>query len=253
MMRERECDDLLDDFPAYRRPTASAWIAAVAVAFAVFVLGGFVKTYRQLEALKVESKREIQELRDSLETLRKNAAGLPVAARPSRTETRPAGPRREARMERHAAPPAAVRAETPPQAPPSAAALPSLDDSLLADDSASSRPRAPVITASGGLSSLMARDTGIAAAKPGSPGGEAEPNRIRVIAVNNSQKKIMVEGGRDLGFAEGARLSIYRSGNYIGETRVVEVFDNISACEVLHTTRIPEPGDLAVRLYNPTS
>ena len=47
-------DDYDYDFP-YAKPPVSAWIAVASVALAVFVLGGFIKTYRQLESLREES------------------------------------------------------------------------------------------------------------------------------------------------------------------------------------------------------
>lgn len=252
-MRQDHDYDEREYSPPYRKPSTSAVVAAVAVAFAVFVLGGFIKTYRQLENLKVESKREIQQLRESVALLRKNPAGQSQARRtgdergrtPSRAST-------------------ARRASTPTP-DPARSDFPNLDtmvsDELLACDDNPTPARGPRINASSGISGLIAMDGrqsspdaafDVRAVAPRAAAA-SEPKRIHVITVNNSQKRLMVEGGRDHGFAEGSRLELSRGGSWIGDLRVVEVFDNISACEFVHCKQTPEPGDLVRLRVDPPS
>ncbi|MCD8351512.1 MAG: hypothetical protein LUC93_12970 [Planctomycetaceae bacterium] len=98
--RDPEGDEEL--YTTYGRPSVSAWVAAAAVAFAFFLLGGFIKTYRQLESLREESRREIAELRESVRRLQivqpsQSTAGrtqprftpLPQAAGRRETDTSP--------------------------------------------------------------------------------------------------------------------------------------------------------------------
>lgn len=236
-MHELDRDEAWERARGYGRPTTAAWVAAVSVAFAVFILGGFIKTYRQLESIKTEAKRDIQELRDALDALRNNPSASDSAARarqqPRVAEQRP--------LEPPEANPASVPAASGTEERFAAGAW-----NAEAEDGGGRR-REPLFTTASGMSSFIPADkrkpsgAAPAAAKP------SEAGRIKVIAVNSGQKKIMVEGGRDLGIAEGGRLEMSRSGRWIGDLRVVAVFDNISACEVLHCTTPPEPGDL-VRL-----
>ena len=242
-MRDYERDEALGYRRGYGNPSAAAWVAAVSVAFAVFVLGGFIRTYRQLESVRAETKHDIQELRKALDALQNNPAAPDAQARARRTpqvaEPRPAEP---------ASPivdPALSEAE--------GRSLPVPGSGLWNEEAAGRRE--PLFTPSSGLSSFIPaeRRKPAEAAPAATPAKQPDAGRIRVIAVNNGQKKIMVEGGRDLGIAEGGRLEMSRSGRWIGDLRVVAVFDNISACEILHSTTSPEPGDLVRMPDRPAS
>jgi hypothetical protein len=178
-------------------------MAAGAVAFAFFVLGGFVKTYWQLENLREESRREIQELRASLAALRGQPAAGPrpggmsplPPARRTYFPGRPIGSGGEAR--------AAPETRPPPAEREGALAFRRLGDGTAAEAAAS----------------------------------------FQVISV--SEKRLLVEGGRSAGFSEGMRLELSRNGRWIADSRIIEIFDSMSVCEILHATQPPLPGDSA--------
>lgn len=212
----RDQDRDLDDFP-YRRPAVSSWIAAIAVAFAFFTLGGFIKTYRQLESLREESRREIEDLRQHLRRLQA-ARASPGAPEPRRRVYEalpevPGGSRRPGEAGRGSA-----------SSRPDAADRPfDLSRYALTGES---RSRGKLNLEIGNRS-------------PETPAGLAD---CRVISTAG-QKTVMVEGGRDVGRGERTRLALYRGGTWIADVRVSEVFDNMASCEVLHFTLPPEPGD----------
>ena len=205
----READNA--EYFAYGRPSSSAWIAAGAVAFALFALGGFVKTYRQLETLREESRREIRELRAALDALRGQTpsarTAVPAKRLPPATRT-DSGPIR------------------PTKSPESAFApiFPSPEDTGV------SVPETR-------LGSL-----GIEFGRKAAP-ATAEMRLFPVISA--SRKRVMVEGGREDGLANGSRLEVSRAGRWIADARIIEVYDSLAACEILHAARPPRPGDAA--------
>ncbi|MDR1520261.1 MAG: hypothetical protein LBU23_09005 [Planctomycetota bacterium] len=203
------------------RPGAAAWIAVGAAAFALFVLGGFVKTYRQLETLREESRREIRELRAHIEALRGQTAVVP--RQPGRRRpTLPGAPGkwmsslREAPLELPAPPPPA----------------PAGRDRVIA----SSLPPA-VEAGRAGLGYELGRKS--------APPPEIGAGRLQVISA--SRKRLMAEGGRNLGMAAGMRLELSRDGRWFGDLRITDVYDGMVACEILHAASPPRPGD-TVRL-----
>ncbi|MDR0363351.1 MAG: hypothetical protein LBJ46_11825 [Planctomycetota bacterium] len=222
----------VDGRPApYRRPSVSAWIAAVAVAIAVFVLGGYIKTYRLYESFKVEAEAELQKVRAEL------TEGRAMLATRETTKTGTPAPtsKSPASSSVKSIPPAlGVRPE--PVKPPTEPAIPSASD----QSGETSSQRRPTVTADSGLSSLF-----IGVRKKQSNAGTLL--KLQVIAVDNEQKQVLIEGGLDRAFAEGERLELMRNGRWFGDLRVIKVLDIMSACEVLMSTSIPEPGDL-VRL-----
>ena len=228
--RERDGDvdedrDAVPSFP-YGRPSVSAWVAAAAVALAVFLLGGFIKTYRQLEQLQEDSRQEISELRDSIRRLQAQQAAAPAQARNRLPSLGTA-----ARMERdqaaaasQQAPRTQLRSEHAGNASESTiAALPSFDDP---------EPR--------GIRYQWGRTSGAQASRTlaTASGGPSQ-----VVSVSGANKRIMIEGGRDVNLVEGARLELCRDGRWIADLRVQDVFGNQSSCEVLHATQPPQPGD----------
>ncbi|MCC8180493.1 MAG: hypothetical protein LIP23_06250 [Planctomycetes bacterium] len=229
-MREYPDDPPEDDFP-YAKPSVSAWVTAAAVALAVFVLGGFIKTYRQLDALREESRREINDLRSQVETLKNGAT---MAIQPPARESRIA-PLPQARQRLPRQPDRQLeRNSSQPAEPQPRIHIPEIDDTergLTYSFGRSSRP-SQLAQASAGL------QPGAGSVSPSSP------YRCQVIAVNNVQKRLMVEGGENVGLNVGSRLELSRQGRWIGDLRVLEVFDNLAACEVLHATLPPEPGDI---------
>jgi hypothetical protein len=222
----------------YGKPSRAAIIAGVAVAIAVFMFGAFIKTYKQLESARHESKTETAVLKQEIESLKQNIAkgdaqhppaSAPLAA--SRRETA-IPPRVTSEQELTNAPFPPVTAFTDEQP-------------------RENQVKTPMISAASGLSAFLSASKSRDAESPAKQ--QSEENRIRVIAVNSGQKKLMVEAGRDRGIAEGGRLELSRSGRWIGDLRVVAVFDNISACEVLHYTMLPEPGDVVRVPMQPAS
>ncbi len=217
-MREYRETDEEGHFP-YGRPSGAAWVAAAAVAFAFFVLGGFIKTYRQLETLRDESRREIRELRKGMESLR--AAGAEAS-------------RAAARVPRL---PQAVRQPYPTPAGPEAERSPSRSESGRAGVANSLPPLIPELEGERrGLTYEFGRKS------KADPGG-GRRDQLQVISVASPQKRLRVEGGRDVGLAEGARLELSRGGRWIGDLRALEVYDTMTACEVVHATHPPQPGD----------
>lgn len=211
----------LDDFP-YRRPAISSWIAAAAVAFAFFTLGGFIKTYRQLEALREESRQEIEELRRNVKRLQAQPSAPAPARRPAFEVDRlpDVAPRRNAATRRPDAGGEGGSPLRPARAAPDLSRMAALDKE----------------TEKRGVNVVFGNrnpDGGI-------------PEASQVISVS-APKTLMVEGGRDLGRRERDRLALYRDGNWIADIRVVEVFDTMSSCEILLSTSPPQPGDSARR------
>ncbi|MDR3211006.1 MAG: hypothetical protein LBU79_03720 [Planctomycetota bacterium] len=215
--------------PSYRRPSTAAWVAAVAVAFAVFMLGGFIRTQQQLESIRTESRREIQELRENSLNLQRSLESLIATG----------GVNRPLGQSRSAPPPVEVRRAEPE--PPARPLETGLAEPYLPglDPIGARRTESPLLASASNLAGLAVNR---AEARPARPAATNE-RRYRVIAVNSEQKILMVEGGRDSAFTEGERLELSRGGRWAGDLRVVTVFDNISACEVLHAVVTPEPGD----------
>lgn len=219
----------------YKRPSTAAWVAAAAVTFAVFTLGGFIKTYLQLEQLRDESRREISTLRSQLDSLRINGRNTAPASARSRPATRPL-PDSTTRAPRSRT---AERAGSTASrsAPDPAKVMAEAENLCPADAPGDTRGR---VTYTFGRSSAAPAETLALGDDFKSP---APAFRGEVVAVNNAQKRLMVEGGRNFGIELGARLELSRLGRWIGDLRVLEVFDSMSACEVLHSTQLPEPGD----------
>ncbi len=211
----------------YGRPSVSSWVAAAAVAFAFFVLGGFIKTYDQLEDLRAESRQEINDLRDSVRVLQSQLASGGREARPMAQGYRvqPLPPARRDRLaQRDEWEPAPLQRRSP-------------DPGLIADfDSYEEQPAPKPRVQFGRVSNEESRQLlGVS----GTP--------CQVVSVSSANKRIMIEGGRDVSLVEGARLELCRDGRWIGDLRVVDVFANQSSCEVLHSTLAPEPGDTVRR------
>ena len=215
-------DSDLDEFD-YSRPSLSAWVAVGAAAVAVFMAGGLVKTYRQLEEVREENRKEIQELRQTVRTLRESGQvvvpnsgtrGRPPRTQPLPGTSRPTGAR-----------PRSDAAAARPIRPPSAGAepIPSLPDTQSGEDK-------------GGTKVSFGRKS------PEDPYAALRAN-LQVISVSNDHKRVIIEGGRNIEIAEGARLKITRAGAWIGDLRVLDVYADQSACEIIHATRQPAPGD----------
>lgn len=244
--QERDDDSLL----TYGRPSASAWLAAAAVAFAVFVLGGFIRTHRQLETVKEESAREIAELRDSIRRLREDRAAMAASLHndPSRRQPRLQNlpPARQGYAD-------GPRYDPPPIVPNGGA--PARPAALRPEQNAR---QYQTETAASGIG-LFDDIQGVGPAeRPRYQLGrtfEGDDDRLltvagdpcQVISVSNDLKRLIVEGGRDLGLTEGSRLELRRDGRWAADLRILDVYDNQSACEVLHATVQPQPGDTVRR------
>lgn len=238
-MRDRDRDleperERGEPLVTYGRPSVSSWVAAAAVAFAFFVLGGFIKTYRQLEDLQEESRREIDNLEDSVRMLRSRLE-TGMAEAPQSYRVQPLPPPR--RSERDVQNDRDIRNDRASALPAGAPRMP--DPGLLSEferygaaEEADFRPRVQFGRRSNEASRQLLTSSG---------------TPCQVVSVSGVNKRLMIEGGRDVSLAEGARLELCRDGRWIGDLRVVDVFDNQSSCEVLHVTAAPEPGD-TVRL-----
>ncbi|MCD8138839.1 MAG: hypothetical protein LUE17_03510 [Planctomycetaceae bacterium] len=239
--REPEGEEEL--YTTYGRPSVSAWVAAAAVAFAFFLLGGFIKTYRQLESLREESRREIAELRESVRRLQTVQPPPPAVSRsqPRFTPLAQAAGRRETDNPGFSQ----SLQPTPSSSMMSAASAASslrpagretprlLEEAMLSEyGDGQERPRYQVGRRGSGDNGQLLSATG----------GPAQ-----VVSVSTAHKRIMVEGGRDLSLGEGERLELVRDGRWIADLRVVDVFDYQSSCEVLHATIAPIPGDTVRR------
>lgn len=221
-----------DDMLTYGRPSVSAWIAAAAVAFAFFLLGGFIKTYHQLQTLREESRQEIRELRESVRRLQVGEGRQTARARQLRYLPQPLPPAERDSMPREGGRPPMIRA-----------------DAIVAPSSPlSDMARAPTP----GWASLDDQDdidrwrvSVVGRRKPEESRQLAYPNgdACQVVSVLTARKRLMIEGGRDMGLSEGMRLELCRDGRWIGDLRVKDVYETLASCEVLLSTAPPEPGD----------
>lgn len=220
-------DDIANEYLTYGRPSTASWVAAAAVAVAVFVLGGFIKTARQMEALRGdrnELSRENAELRREIDLLRQTAQHPalrpPPAARPRKQQDRNAdrSPRR-ADDNRPGLRPGMAETDAPARG-------------VTYSIGRTSKP-----------SGLAGAEAGLAAS--GGDGGFRSSVQRQVIS--GGKKRLLIEGGADIGLREEMRLELRRQGRWIGEIRVVEAFATMSVCDIVHATRPPQPGDAVLR------
>lgn len=250
-MREQDERHFDDSFP-YRRPSLAAYVAVATAMFAFIVLGGFIKTYRQLDMTRSElaqTRRENEALKDALrrsKSQRRNAYSVrpdqsyqyePLRPLPSAVrepELSPPDPRsraRDAGTARSALRPdpgfhydepsglAARRAPPPVQERP---------PPLFSEDAPVSTPvygRAPHTV--------------------GGPLRPAETDR-RIVAVDYVRKQLVVDGGRDVGATEGELLAAYRGREHLADLRITEVYDSMARCEFQQFGAEPVPGDLVL-------
>ena len=213
-------DDPFEDFRSYERPSASAWIAVVAVMFAVFVLGCLIRTYRQLEIVKHETGKQIQELRAAVAALKAVGAGaeaLPGGGHPNLQQLPSPRPR--------------VSGDDYIDfiSPVSTGTGAGKDD----------RQDAPfVMTSASGLSSLLVR--GHAEAEPD---GREDHARLTAISADMDLKRVFIEGGRDRSLAPRDSVELYRNGKFVAKLLVLDVFDAASVCEITHSALMVEVGD----------
>lgn len=252
---------LEDSLLTYGRPSVSAWVAAAAVAFAFFILGGFIKTYRQLETLQEESRYEVAQLRETIRRLR-DELGRPQASATVSVRNSNEYPHRLTPM-----PPARrddrERYSLPPEQPVLGERQTQFLNGGPGQDAQTLRP---ALRPSGKTSGQVDIPSPAPAYFDAFAETQSEPERPRyqigrtyeqtdnrvlgqngatcqVISVSADKKRLIIEGGRDIGIDKGARLELCRSGRWTGDIRVVDVYDTQSACETLHATSPPQPGD----------
>lgn len=252
--RRSRKDDPDASLLTYGRPSTSAWIAAAAVAFAFFILGGFIRTYRQLDVQREESRAEIAALRETIMRLREERMTVSQTIR--RDEYRqprlqPLPPaRRDVYNQYDQYSPIPNSMRPPP--------LPSYPEAMASPAPVRPNPAVtPPLPASfwqgpeSSYSDAFVRQTGEDPRYRAAPRDERLLNPgggpLQVISVANDRKRVMVEGGRDIGLTEGTRLELRRGDHWAGDLRVVEVFDNQSACDVLNAAVAPQPGDTVAR------
>lgn len=208
-----------DDSFFYNRPSMSALVAVVAVGFAFFCVGGLIKTYRQLETVREENRREIQELRLVIKRL-ETSTGRPVPLRPP-PEARSVPPPRASRQPQ-------VRTRGGESAVMGTADSPEALHGLINSEAAADEEKSWITYEFGRRS----------------PDADAQRRQLRVTQVAESRKTVMVDGGRDSELVEGTRLELSRNGVWTADLRVQNVFDNMAACEVVLSKSPPEIGDL---------
>ena len=223
-----------DHFFTYGRPSVSSWIAAAAVAFAVFVLGGFIKTYRQLEkahqqlektdkqliTLREESRREIRQLRTMLENLGTSNSTMDGYV----------GRSGSSRMRNEPGLGARHQEEGYRQTPASR--------STAANSNSSLRYLAGLEDTRPGLTFELGRRSDLS----GQPQSHLMP--LRVHTRSNDSRQIMIDGGTEAGIEKNAGLEVFRDGRWVAELRVLEAFDTHSVCEITHAVSPPQQGDL---------
>lgn len=228
----------------YVRPSTSAWVATASVIFAIFILGGFIKTYRQLEEVQEASRQEIDELRDELRRLQSQFAAGERQTRqqvqgyrvqplpPARRDRRASQDYWEPPVERTNPPPTQQRGPLRPEGAPRARVFDELSDFSEYEEPEQRKPRVQ-------FGRRSAEESRQLLSISGTP--------CQVISVSSSTRRLMIEAGRDMGLVEGGRLELARDGRYIGELRILDVYDTQSSCEVLHSTEDPRPGDTVRR------
>lgn len=68
----------------------------------------------------------------------------------------------------------------------------------------------------------------------------------KILASNEAQRRVMLSVGASSGIQPGKRFTVWRGGKYVGDIRVIRVFSNMSACEIVTPTKYGmRVGDLA--------
>lgn len=244
-----------DSLLTYGRPSTSAWIAAAAVAIAFFLLGGFIKTYRQLEAVREDARLESAELRETIRRLRDELAPGRYAAKPAQYVERQFPERQYAQPRIQPLPPSR-RNSYPVDAPP----LPDVGYSQFTQTRPQPEPQMPPQTpaaaqARGGSETLYRNE--FPQVDPGGGGyahgveerlANAKGQTCQVVSVSRDKKRLLIEGGRDVGMERGMGLEFSRNGRSMGEVKVIEVYGNQSVGEVVRAAVVPQPGDTVRRL-----
>lgn len=232
-MRERDQQEFEEYFP-YRRLSQSALVAVVSAIFAIFVLGGLVKTYLQLDATRTElaqMRRENEALKDAVRRTRARSRPAYASAPEYYERVRPLpsaprdfeqslpglrGPLREIDAGRSPQRSALAVRRPPPYVEPPTRILP--------EDAAVSLP----------VYGPASRNSGE---------GPAEGGR-KIVAVDYARKQLVVDGGRNVGVREGELLAVYRGRELLADLRVTEVYESMARCEFRHYAVEPVPGDL---------
>lgn len=232
MLEDNESEEREERFLP-RRPTGSALIALIAVAVAIFVLGGFIRTYRQLGALREDYKRKTAEL----ETLKRqqNRSGAFI-------------PRRQSAMNLPPLPPANRRVR-PARLP--TVETPSGETGAWSEVKSSLQAGDPLPGFDLEEQPVSRRPTVRFGRRSGEGEGDgASGGKLRVIAASDEKKLVLVEGGRDHGMKRGEAMELSRDGTYFAEVRVAKVYDNQSLCEVTLGKFAPQPDDMVRRRDN---
>lgn len=223
--REPENNDLM----TYGKPPVSAWIAVAAVAFSFIVLGGFIHTYRQLEQLRKESRREIEKLRQTTGRLQSQLDSARIGHRQAGNGAAPA----QAGQWREPGPEHGFGAA--PERPDGL--------SLGSGNGWDSEADTPIGDRSGPESGRVKARFGRSSADEGlAPLWDNDP--CRVVSVDMEQKRLIIDGGRDRMLREGMGVELSRGQSYIAEARILAVHANQSVCEIGVARADPAPEDL---------
>ena len=209
----------------YGRPSMSAWIAGVAVACSFFLLGGFIKTFFQLE----DSRRSIALLKERVHKLETQLE----APKSGQQQRRP-------RSRRDRSPPLAVNPGLRPPAPAYDAG-PRVD--WRDDEPADPEPRAGALATLPEFPESRPGKISVSFGNTSGDGSALSPlirGECKVVAVDRrtDREYVTIDCGYDdfesLGKdRNNRRLELSRDGAYIAEVNVLEVFAKQAVCEVV--------------------
>ncbi|RJP27904.1 MAG: hypothetical protein C4533_05315 [Candidatus Omnitrophota bacterium] len=67
----------------------------------------------------------------------------------------------------------------------------------------------------------------------------------RVLVVNRDDNFVVVDAGQDAGLRAGDTFKIYRQGNQIGSVRVIQLRNDVAACDIQNESTPIKVGDIA--------
>ncbi len=82
------------------------------------------------------------------------------------------------------------------------------------------------------LPAIVVRSTNVASQKTNQPTQDAPAFSGRILAVNSENNFVVVDVGASAGVKPGDTFSVYREDQSIGSIAVIQVRDNISACDI---------------------
>ena len=224
-------DEDLSDY--YRKPSASAWAAAISAAAAIFVLGGFIKIQQVTEKNNQEIRRELVEMRKNMDDFREkldnlrdaNILSMSMLSGQQRKEL-PYPDKISEKIEKKSG-----NLEKKPEQ-----SLFSQTGNEKIQINNQIFPENYAVPAAGAVfypdyKQQFQTSTII------------RPDHV-ITAVTPDQTRVMIKGGRDMGLIEGQKLNFSRSGRWLGELQAVTISDNVAICDVLKSSESPRIDDI---------